>query len=123
MVRRSRRPPCLAHGARRVRDQPEVEVLAFAERLLGVGRVVGDADYLGARLVELWGSITEPLAFEASARGIRDGVPPQDGPLAAEVRVAEGFAVLVGHRELGRGVTWSEHEAILVATATVGGHG
>lgn len=81
VVRWARRFPRLAHLVGRVRNQAELEILGFAELPLCLGRVVGDPDDLGAGLVELWGSITEPLAFEASARGIGDRVPPEDGPL------------------------------------------
>ena len=102
--------PEFTHLVSRVRDQAEVEVLALAEGLLRGDGVVGDPDYLGAGLVELWGSITEPLAFECSAGGVGHRVPPEDGPLAAEISVAERLAVLVDDRELGYSVAGGEHK-------------
>ena len=101
----------LADLAVGVGDQPELEVLAIAKRLLCRRGVVRDTENLSARLLELWSSITEPLAFERSARAVRDGVPPQDGPLASQVRIGEGLTVLVRYGKARDGVTDGEHDA------------
>lgn len=104
VVGRAGRFKDLADLALGVGHQPELEVLAIAECLLRLAGVVGDAEDLGTCLYELWGSITEPLAFERSARAVGDGIPPQDGPLATEVSVGEGLPVLIYDGELGYGV-------------------
>jgi hypothetical protein len=65
-----------------VREQGVREALLVGEGLVLVGRVEGDADDDGVGLVELWGSITEPLAFDRSARCRRRRVPPEHDPTA-----------------------------------------
>lgn len=52
MVRGADRPEGLADLPPGVSEQPELEVLPFAESLLGLGGVVGDAEDLRSGLVE-----------------------------------------------------------------------
>jgi hypothetical protein len=68
-----------------VGEQAVRKALLVGEGLVLVGRVEGDPDDRGVGLVELWGSITEPLSFDRSAGCGRRRVPPQDDPAAGEI--------------------------------------
>jgi hypothetical protein len=72
------------------------EALCLGERLVVLRRVEGDPDDGGIGIVELWGSITEPLSFDGSAGGGGLGVPPQHDPLTPQISQRNGVAVLVG---------------------------
>jgi len=82
------------------------------EGQLGCGRVEGGADDLRSGFGELWGSVTEPPAFDCSARGAGDGVPPQDGPTAEQVGQGEGVASLIHDIELRGSVAHLQHTPI-----------
>jgi hypothetical protein len=77
------------------------EALLVGEGLVLLRRVERDADDDGVGCVELWGSITEPLAFDRSAGCGRRGVPPQHDPLSALVFQVDRAAILVGQGEAG----------------------
>jgi hypothetical protein len=96
-----------------VREDPEREVVLLCEAQVLLGRVEGGADDLGAELLELWGSITEPLAFQRSAGGIRLHEPPEGHPVPSQVGQGEGLAVLVREREVRRVRSFREHRRSL----------
>jgi hypothetical protein len=68
-----------------VGQDPEREVVLLRERAILLGRVEGDPDELGAELLELWGSITEPPAFQRSPGGAGLHEPPEHHPPAPEI--------------------------------------
>ena len=59
----------LTHRVVDVGQQAVREALGVREGLVLLGGVEGDADDRGVGFVELWGSVTEPLSFDRSARG------------------------------------------------------
>ncbi len=89
----------LADRAGGVGEQAVREALVVGERLVLVRRVERDAEDRGTGLLELWGSITEPLSFDRSAACAGFGVPPQHGPLPALVVEVDRVAVLVRQAE------------------------
>jgi hypothetical protein len=93
------------------------EALGLGEGLVLLGRVERDAEDLGVQGFELWGSVTEPPAFDRSAgrRGFR--VPPEHDPSAAEVARADAIASMVGKVEVRRDVTVGEHEPTVLLMA------
>ena len=78
----------------------EAELLL--ELLVGLGLVCADAEDDTFAAVEILDSITEPLAFDGSARGIGFGVPPQQHALAGKIPKRDFLAVLIDQREIGR---------------------
>jgi hypothetical protein len=92
-----------------VRQELVREALLLLERLVLRWSVEGDAEDDRIGLGERWGSITEPLAFDRSARrrGLR--IPPQHDPLPGQVRQRHGVAVLIGEREGGCVVAFVHH--------------
>ena len=74
-----------------------------------VRRIEGDAEDDRVGLLELGGSVTEPLALARSAGGVGLHVPPQHDPPSPQVRESDGPAVLVGEGEVRRLDTFLEH--------------
>lgn len=78
------------------------EVELVAESLV-LRRCIGtDPEDHGVLFSEIQDSITEPLAFDGSPRGIGFGIPPQQYMIAGEVGKADQFVVLVGQAERRR---------------------
>jgi hypothetical protein len=76
-----------------------------------VGRSVIEArsEDLDLLLGELSGSVTEPLAFDRSARGAGLGIKPEEDFPTAEIPERERFPLVADDREIGRGLTGIEH--------------
>ncbi len=72
----------LTDGVVDIGQQPVREALVVGERLVLVRWIERDPDDDGVGLVELWGSITEPLTFDRSAGCGRRRVPPEHDPTA-----------------------------------------
>jgi hypothetical protein len=100
-----------ADGVVDVAQQREREALQLLEALVLFRCVERDADDLGACLLELGGSVTEPLALRRSTGGVRLGEPPQDHPPAPKVRERNRVAVLVRQREIGGGRSFLQHRS------------
>lgn len=101
----------LPHAAIHVGQQPEVEALLPSERQVDLGWVEGGAKDLGAGLLELGGSIPEPLALPRSpGRGGLDE-PPHHHPSSPEVGQRNRVAVLIRQGEVGGRGSLLEHEA------------
>ena len=75
----------LADGSALVAEQVVGKVELDAEGLVFGRRVATDADDDGVARGEFRGSITEPLAFDGSARGVGLGIPPEQQAVAAEI--------------------------------------
>ena len=93
-----------------VAQEREVEVVLLGELLVRLERVEADAVDLNVVLAELLGSITEPLSFDRSTRGIGHRVEPQQNALAAQVRQLHRLAVVRAAGEVGRLIAFLEHE-------------
>lgn len=104
----------LADGVIGVGEKAEREAVLLREPSVVLDRVEGRAEDLDAELFELWGSITEPLAFARSPVGERFGEPPERDPAAAQVGERDGTSVLVREREVRRGRSLREHARSLL---------
>jgi hypothetical protein len=93
-----------------VGEQAEGEAVLLGECLVVLGTIERSADDLDPLLLELRGSVTEPLSFSRSARGEGFGEPEQDQPLSAKVNERHWFSVLVGEGEVGSLRAFSEHD-------------
>ena len=62
-------------------------------------RIIADAEDDGISIVEVLDSITEPIAFDGSARGVGLGIPPQQDVSAGKIIELHRRPVLVGQRE------------------------
>jgi hypothetical protein len=74
----------------------------FAERLVVLGRIETDAENDCILIGELLDSITEPIAFGGSPRGIGFRIPPEQNVLSRVLLQRHGLAVLVRQRERRR---------------------
>jgi hypothetical protein len=64
-------------------------------------RVEGNPKDAGALFLESRGSITEPLSFDDSTRGVGRHIPPEDRPSSKEVAAGDPVAVVVEGGEVG----------------------
>ena len=98
-----------ADGAVDVAEQREPESVLFGEDEILRRGIEARAEDLGARLVELWASVTEALPFTRSAarRCLRE--PPQDDPGTAQVAQTHRTAVFVGECEIRSESTDIDH--------------
>jgi hypothetical protein len=92
-----------------VRQETERELLILGECPIFLGSVVGDAQDLGTRSLELRGSITEPPPLRRSPGSVGLDEPPQHHPPAPEIGQGDGCAALVGQGELRRHRAISKH--------------
>jgi hypothetical protein len=76
-----------------------------------VGRSVIEArsEDLDLLFGELSGPVTEPFAFDRSARGVGLGIKPEEDLPAAEILERERLPLMADDREIGRGLTRIEH--------------
>src|SRR6266536_6275117 len=109
LLRGSLRLVAFAHRPVDVGEQPEREPVLLGEGPVVLGPVERDAHDLHAELLELGGSVTEPLALDRSTGGEGLGEPPQGQPPAPEVRQRDGLAILVGQGELGGRRSFGKH--------------
>jgi hypothetical protein len=92
----------LSDGAVDVRQQPKGEPELLGEGPILLGRVEGRPQDDGVGLLEVGGSITEPLPFGRSPGGVGLHVPPQHHPPSPEIRQGDRLTVLVREGEVGR---------------------
>ena len=107
-----RRPLGLVQEPHRVvgvGEQPEGEAIFLGEPAVVLDRVEGGPEDLDAQLLELWGSITEPLALPRSPIGEGLGEPPERDPPPAQVGERDGLPFLIREREIGSGSPFREH--------------
>src|SRR5437588_12120535 len=97
----------LAHGVVDIGHEAVREALRLGERLVLVGRIEGDAEDRGVGFFELWGSITEPLAFDRSAGCRRRRVPPEHDPPPGQIGKRDLVSILIGKGEGGSPITLS----------------
>src|SRR4029453_10737473 len=102
-------PPALPVAAGEKRER---EAVLLGERLVLLGRIERGAQDLCARLFELWGSVTEPLAFRPSTRGEGLGEPPEHDPTAPQILQGDGVPVLVRKGERWALRSLSEHRPL-----------
>ena len=76
-----------------------------AENFIVSRRIVADTENNGISIGEVLDSITEPIAFDGSARGVSLGVPPQQYVSASKVIKFHDYPVLVGKSEGRSGAT------------------
>jgi len=62
-------------------------------------RIIADAENDGISIVEVLDSITEPIAFDGSARGVGLGIPPQQHVSAGKIIKLHRRPALVGQSE------------------------
>jgi hypothetical protein len=94
-----------------VGEESEGKPELLSEGPVRLGRVERGAQDLGAGFLELWGSVTEPLALGPSARGVGLDEPPQDDPPAPEVLQLHRVPVLIGQGERRRLRAFGQHAA------------
>ena len=96
-----------------VTDQRKVEVELLGELLVVGGAVEGRAENDGVLAVVVGFEVAEPATLGRSARRVGFRVEPEHDRLAREIRQLYGVTVVVAPREIGRLVSWVEHEASL----------
>ncbi|HEX8953987.1 MAG TPA: hypothetical protein VF945_19160 [Polyangia bacterium] len=93
-----------------VAQERKVEAVLLRELPIRFDRIEADAEDLNVVLAELLGSITEPLAFDRSTRGVGHRVEPQQHALAAQIGQLHRLARVRLAREVGREIAFLEHE-------------
>src|SRR4029450_9359272 len=95
----------IADAAAGVGGEHERQAVALGELLGGGGRVVADADHLGARGHEVLVVVAELARLGGAAGGLVLGVEVEDhGLLAAEVREPDSLATGGGELEIWGGI-------------------
>src|SRR6266849_7820304 len=94
-----------------VADQREVEAELLGELLVVGGAIEGRAEDDGVLSIVVGFQVAEPATLGRSARSVGLRVEPEHDRLALEVRQLHGVAVVVASREIGRLVSWLEHES------------
>jgi hypothetical protein len=106
-------PEGLTDHLRGVGEETERCLPLLGERGVVIEGVEGDADDLRSGLLELGGSITEPLDLQASAGSVRLDEPPQDHPPATEVRQGSLGSSVVRQAEIRRPRAFRKHRSSL----------
>jgi len=90
------------YRAVRIGQQVVREREFVTKRLVVVAAVIAQPDDGGVRLFEVLDSITEPVAFDGSPRGVGFWIPPEQDITAGEVILRNGLSVLVREAEIRR---------------------
>ncbi len=82
-----------------IAKQVVAEIELFLESPILFGGIETGPQNDGVFLLEVMGSITEPFAFQGSARGIGFRIPPQNDPFSRQSIQRDGPALLIRDRE------------------------
>jgi len=90
------------HGQIRVTEQIVRKIEFFLKRFVVTGRIYADPHDDGILGCEVLDSITEPVAFDGSARGVGFRIPPEKHVFAGKIVQRHGGSILVGSRKCRR---------------------
>ena len=101
-----------------VGEEREVEHVVVGERAQPLDGVAGDAEHDRVGGLVVGRVVTNAAGLGGAARRVGLGIEVDDDGAAAQLRQRDRLAVLVGEGEVGCGLAWLDHRAVLLAWVT-----